>query len=291
MEHENLKSKIMLIISMVIFGTIGIFRKHIPLSSSMLAMSRGFIGSIFLLVYISIKGQKISFESIKRNLITLLITGCCLGFNWILLFEAYEYTTVATATLCYYLAPIFVIMVSPILFKEKMNLKKAICVLVALIGMVFVSGVVTSGFNGISELKGVLLGVSAAVLYATVVILNKRTKDIDAYERTIIQLFTAAIVLAPYNLVNESISFTNLLPMTIFMLILVGIIHTGIAYALYFSSMKGLKAQTIALYSYIDPIVAILLSTLLLHEPMSIFEVIGAIMILSATMISELTND
>lgn len=285
--NSEFQSKLTLILAMVIFGTIGIFRKYIPLPSSVIAMARGFIGMLFLLLVVLVKRERPSAEAIKANLFMLILSGVALGFNWILLFEAYQYTTVATATLCYYMAPILVIMVSPILFGERLNKKKILCVVVALLGMVLVSGVLQSGVSQIVELRGILLGLGAAVLYASVILLNKRIKDISAYDKTILQLGVAAIVLLPYTFITENMGALTLTPLMLVMLIVVGVIHTGVAYAFYFGSMKNLKAQTVALYSYIDPIVAIILSALFLHEDMGILEVVGACMVLGATMISE----
>lgn len=282
------KSKLSLILSMFIFGTIGIFRRYIPLPSSLLAMTRGAIGVAFLLIFMMLKKEKVNFKEIKNKLLILCISGVAIGFNWILLFEAYNYTTVATATLCYYMAPVFVIMASPFLFKEKLTLKKLICVIIALAGMVLVSGVIETGFSGISELKGVLFGIGAATLYASVVLMNKKTAGVPAYPKTAIQLGSAAIVLLPYTLLTENLAELTFEPLTIIMLIVVGVVHTGITYALYFGSMDNLKAQTVAIFSYIDPVVAIILSALILKEEMSIFGVIGAVLVLGSTMASEL---
>lgn len=289
MERQNnvMQAKLTLVLSMVIFGTIGIFRKYIPLPSGVIAMARGVIGMIFLLLVVCLKGVRPSLHAIRANLCGLVLSGAALGFNWILLFEAYQYTTVATATLCYYMAPIFVILVSPFLFQEKLTGKKTACVVVAFVGMVFVSGVYRTGFLNIAEMKGILLGLGAAVLYASVILLNKRIRDISAYDKTIMQLGIAAIVLLPYTIVSESVHKLSVTPLMAVMLLVVGIVHTGVAYALYFGSMKNLKAQTVALYSYIDPIVAIILSALFLQEQMGIMEIIGACMVLGATMISE----
>lgn len=284
------KSKLSLILSMFIFGTIGIFRRYIPLPSSLLAMTRGAIGVVFLLIFMMFKKEKVNFKEIKDKILILCISGVAIGFNWILLFEAYNYTTVATATLCYYMAPVFVIIASPFLFKEKLTFKKIICVIVALAGMVLVSGVIETGFSGISELKGVLLGVSAAALYASVVLMNKKTAGVPAYPKTAIQLGSAAIVLLPYTILTENLAELTFEPLTIIMLIVVGVVHTGITYALYFGSMDNLKAQTVAIFSYIDPVVAIILSALILNEEMSIFGVIGAVLVLGSTLISELPN-
>lgn len=284
------KSKLSLILSMFIFGTIGIFRRFIPLPSSLLAMLRGLIGVAFLLIFMALKKEKLSFRENKDKLLLLCISGALIGFNWILLFEAYNYTTVATATLCYYMAPVFVIIASPFLFKEKLTLKKIVCVIVALAGMVLVSGVIETGFSGIGELKGAFFGLGAALLYATAVLMNKKIAEIPVYTKTITQLGSAAVILLPYTLLTENIAELVFEPLTIIMLIIVGVVHTGAAYALYFGSIDNLKAQTVAILSYIDPVAAIILSALILNEEMSIFGITGAALVLGSTMISELPS-
>lgn len=279
------KASLMLGATMFIFGTIGIFRKYIPMPSATLASARGIVGMLFLLAFVLIKGQRPSGRAIRSNLALLLLSGTCIGFNWILLFEAYRYTTVAVATLCYYMAPIFVILISPLILKEKLTLKKLICVVAALVGMLLVSGVLKTGFTG---LTGILLGLGAAALYATVILTNKFIRNINAYDKTMVQLGTAGIVLIPYILLTGESGFTGLTAGSVLLILFVCIVHTGVAYAMYFGSMEHLPAQTIALFSYIDPIVAIILSALLLHEPMGLMEGIGAILVLCATVVSEL---
>ena len=279
-----------LIFSMVIFGTIGIFRRHIALSSGVLAMARGFIGAAFLLLIIALKREHLSKAAIKKNLWLLILSGACIGFNWILLFEAYRYTTVATATLCYYLAPILVILVSPLVLKERISPQKLGCVLLSLIGMVFVSGVLNAGFSGIAEMKGVLLGLGAAAFYASVILMNKKIIDIPAYDKTIVQLVCAATVLVPYVLLTEELAEAEWSGIGFVLVLVVGILHTGVTYALYFGSMAHLKAQTVAIFSYIDPIVAILLSAVLLQEKMDGLTILGTVMILGAAVYSEYTE-
>lgn len=287
MKNEN-NARVSLILAMAIFGTIGIFRKYIPLSSGIVACARGILGAAFLLAFIKIKKIKMDAGMIKKHLTVLLLSGAFIGLNWVLLFEAYRYTSVAVATLCYYMAPIFVMLASPFVLKEKLTWKKSLCVAVALLGMVFVSGVLDGGISGVSELKGILFGLGAAALYATVVMMNQGLKEVPTYDKTIMQLGAAAVVLIPYIFVVEDLSSVVLTPLIILMMLIVGVVHTGIAYALYFASMNGLKAQTVALFSYIDPIVAIVLSALFLKEPMTIYSGIGAVLVLGATMISEL---
>ena len=287
MEKTNSKYKRMLIASVCIFGTVGIFRRYIPLSSGMIAFIRGILGTLFLLLTGMMRKQKLNFAAIRGNLLPLLISGAAIGFNWILLFEAYNYTTVATATLCYYLAPILVILAAPMVLKTKLTGKKAICAAVALVGMVFVSGVTQSGFSAIAEWRGILYGIGAAVLYACVILTNQKIRSISPKDRTLVQLAVASLSLLPYLLLTESFPLPVLAPVSLVLLAITGIVHTGFAYKLYFGSMEKLEAHTIALYSYIDPILAIFLSAVLLKEPLTLSTIVGAVLILGAAYCSE----
>ena len=272
---------------MVVFGTIGLFVRNIDMPSSVIACIRGSVGALFLIIFCLITRKKFSFSAVKEKLLLLCLSGAAIGINWIFLFEAYRYTTVATATLCYYMAPIFVIVMSSVIYKEKLTAKKICCTLVALVGMVFVSGVAETGISNIEEMKGVILGVLAAVFYSSVVLMNKSLGSVPAYDKTIVQLSGAAVVVLPYCIATVDIAQVSFDKVSLIMLAVVSVVHTGIAYTAYFGSMKNLQSQTIAIMSYIDPIVAVVLSALVLKEKMSLLSIIGAVMILTATFLSE----
>lgn len=277
----------MLLASVFIFGTIGILRRYIPLSSSLIALVRGGIGSVFLISLIYFSKKKLDMAAVRRNLLLLILSGAAIGFNWILLFEAYNYTSVATATLCYYLAPILVILASPLVLKESLTRRKLLCAAAALLGMVLVSGILEADFSGLAEMRGIVFGLGAAVLYASVILMNKKMAGISAYDKTILQLSVASIALLPYVLVTENWSAVTFSPLSATLLLIAGIVHTGIAYWLYFGSMEHLHSHTVALLSYLDPILAIVLSMVFLREPMSPAAAVGAVMILGAAYISE----
>lgn len=288
MTHSSSESaaRLRLALSMLLFGTIGIFRRGIALPSTVIALVRAAVGTVFLLALLLLRRQRLSLGGIRRNLPALLLSGAVLGFNWILLFEAYQYTTVATATLCYYMAPIFVLLASPLL-GERLTRRRAVCAAVALGGMALVSGAAEGGLPSGGEGKGIALGLAAAALYAAVVLLNKRLRDIPAYDRTIVQLGVATLMLLPYAPQGAGILAAD--GRTLALLLIMGIVHTGLAYALYFGTAAILPAQTLALFSYIDPIVAVLLSALLLREGMSAAQWLGAAAVLGATLVSELS--
>lgn len=282
------REKLKMITAMALFGTIGIFVRYIPLPSSIIAFCRGLVGMLFLLLVTLLRKSRISGQAIRKNLLWLILSGAFLGMNWILLFEAYRYTTVATATLCYYLAPIIVILAAPVLLKEKLTVRKSICTIVALIGMVCVSGVLQNGIPTLGEAKGILFGLGAAVLYATIILLNKKIHDISAYDKTIMQLGVSALVLVPYCLLTEDIGALSVEPKVLLLLLFVGIVHTGVTYFLYFGAIEHIHAQSVAIISYLDPVIAVLLSIFVLGEGMNVIGIIGAVLVLGAALMSEL---
>ncbi|MGN0986285.1 MAG: DMT family transporter [Otoolea sp.] len=285
---NNKQSYLMLITSLFIVGTIGIFRRYIPLSSSLLAFFRGLTGSVSLFVFVKLRGRGHWEKIERRKFAGLILNGAFLGINWILLFEAFRYTTIAKATLCYYMQPTIVLLLSPLVFKERLTGRKLLCALASLVGMVFVSGVFGGEGAPAEDVKGILFGFGAACFYAAVVILNKKITDIDAYQKTILQLFAAAVVLLPYLLVTGGFGGIDVNARLVVLLLIVGVIHTGVAYALYFGSMSGLRAQTISMLSYIDPVVAMIVSAILLGEGMTGGGIIGAALILGSAVISEM---
>ncbi len=289
MKHEAARAKAMLILSMVIFGTVGLFRRYVELPSSVIATLRGLVGMVFLLIVMAAGKKRIGWQAIRKHWGMLLLSGAALGVNWMLLFEAYQYTTVATATLCYYMAPVLVTLASPLLLRERLSGGKLGCIGVSLMGMVLVSGVLDAGFSGSREWTGVLLGLAAAAFYATVVLCNKRLSGVPALDRTFVQLGVAGLALIPYDLLTEDIAALTLSSEGLLLLAVVCVVHTGAAYALYFGSTPYLPAQTLALYSYIDPLVAILCSAVLLHENIGLTGWIGAALVLGATIVSEMS--
>ncbi len=280
---KEMKDKVSIILSMVIFGTIGIFVEYINLPSGVIASSRGIVGAFVILGVMLLSGKKLRFSSVKKKIKVLLASGVAIGFNWILLFEAYKYTGIPVATVCYYTAPVIVVVASAFIFKRKLKLKQIICVFLAMIGVAAVSGVFQSG---VTETKGVLCGLGAALLYASVMIMNKFMGDVPSYERTVVQLLTAGLVVLPYAIITAEDVELNL--KSALLLAVVGIVHTGFAYLLYFSAMKKLESGTVAILSYIDPASAIILSSLVFMALPKAHEIIGVVFIMTGAIWSEI---
>ena len=289
--EQSTNPKLKIIISMVIWGTLGLFVRGIDLTSLEIAFFRALLGSGFLMLVSLIKKDKIKKDALRNNLLVLSLAGIGLGVNWITLFQAMKYTTISNAILSYYFAPVFIVIFSSVLLKEKLSVKNIIYLLGAIFGLFLI---MKSGdlevIGNYDHTKGIIYGLIGAVLYAVVVILNKYIKGLSAFQTTLIQLSISAIVLMPIVIKNSTISFKSIDINTWFFILIIGVIHTGIAYLLYFSSIKQVSSQSIAILSYLDPIVAIIISFLFLGESMNALQALGALLILSTAYMSERTS-
>ena len=281
------KARWMLVSSMAVFGTLAPFVRNIPVSSGELALYRAVLAAMLIGAYLLATKQRICVKGLGRELVLLLFSGVAMGINWILLFEAYKYTTVAISTLSYYFAPVIVTAVCPFLFKEKMTKKQVLCFLMSTLGLALVIGITDLGTGGNDGL-GVLFGLGAACFYATVILLNKFIKGVTGIHRTFLQFLAAIAILIPYVLLTGGVSLAGLDPMGWGNLLIVGLVHTGITYCLYFSSLKELPGQEAAILSYIDPLVAVIIGVALLGEPLSWQQLIGGGLILGFTLWNEL---
>ena len=282
----NNKARLQLIISMAIFGTLAIFVRNISVSSGELSLYRAILAALLISGYLLVTKDKINFSAIKKELILLLFSGMAMGFNWILLFEAYKYTSVSAATLSYYFAPIIVTIVCPFLFHEKLTKKQIICFVMSTLGVFLITGVPDFQNMG-RDTIGILFGLSAAVFYATVILLNKFIKNVTGIHRTYLQFLAAIITLIPYVACTSGFHIGSLDSKGWINLLIVGLIHTGITYCLYFSSLKELPGQEAAILSYIDPLMAVVISVAILGESISLPQIIGGILILGFAIWNE----
>lgn len=284
------KSRLQLIFTMLLFGTIGTLSRFINMPSSLICLGRAFFGVIMILILLAIRREKPDSEAIRRNKCWLLLSSTLMCCNWICQFEAFKYTTIATSTLCYYMQPVFYIVAGAIVLHEKLTAKKLACVAVAFFGMILVSGVLQTGLH-VSELKGVIFGVAGGFFYAMVVLINKYMKDISPVNTTIVQMILVSVIMMPYSAATGAFSAVSLTATGIICLLALGLLHTGIGYIIYFDAVNKLPAQTVGILSYIDPVEAVLLSAFFLREPVTVYTILGAVMILGAAAVSELTGN
>ncbi len=285
--NKIMTPRMMLIASMAIFGTLGPFVRNISVSSGELALYRAIMATGLVGVFLLITKQKIPFDKIKKEVPLLLASGVAMGINWILLFEAYKHTTISVATLSYYFAPVIVTIVCPLLFKEKLTGKQIVCFIMSTLGIVMITGIGDMG--GGNNIIGILFGLGAAVFYATVILLNKFIKNVEGIHRTFMQFIAAVVTLIPYVMLTSGVTLGSMDGIGWVNLLIVGLVHTGITYCMYFSSLKELPGQKVAILSYIDPLVAVVISVTILGETMTLWQVIGGFLILGFTLWNEIS--
>ncbi len=280
------KARGMLIAATFVFGTLAPFVRNIPLSSGALALCRAGMAALLVGVYLLVSGQRLSLRAVRREAALLLLSGMAMGVNWILLFEAYRYTTVSAATLSYYFAPVLVTAACPLLFRERLTRKQIVCFVMSALGIVLITGV--GELRGGTDVLGILFGLGAAVFYAAVILLNKSIRSVAGIQRTFLQFLAALLILAPYVAATGGLTLGALDARGWVCLAVVGFFHTGVTYCLYFSALRELSGQEVALLSYIDPLVAVLISVTVLGEPITAAQLLGGALVLGFTLWNEL---
>lgn len=279
-------ARLQLVSAMLIFGTIGVFTRYIPLPSGEIALYRGFLAIICVGAFLAISRQGWAKTVTKADILWLVLSGVAIGINWVLLFQAYAHTTVSLATLSYYFAPTLVTIASAVLFREHLGVKQIVCFVMATLGLVLIVG--SGEMNGTANGVGILYGLGAAVFYATVVLLNKQLRHVPGVQRTVLQFIAAVIVVTPYVALTEGFHFTTLQGVGLLCMLILGIIHTGFAYCIYFSSLPRIPGQTVAVLSYLDPLLAVILSVVVLQEPITLVQCLGGAMILGFALWNEI---
>ena len=278
------KSLIFFIASMVIFGTNGLIVANISLGSAEIVLMRTFLGSLFLLAVVLVK-RSFSFADLKADLVPATMGGAALGLNWVMLFSAYRSAGVGLSTLTYYCGPIIVLALSPVLFREKLTWNKLLAIAAVAVGMFCITGDIEPG----SDVQtGILFGGGAALLYASLIVANKRVKRLSGLNCAMYELIVAFFVVLIY-LVASNVKLP-VIPAAedIVWVLVIGLVNTGLAYYLYFSSLQKLPGQTVALVCYIDPLTALLVSGAFLGEKLLAVQIAGAVLILGGACLGEL---
>ena len=278
----------MVILSMLIWGTLALFVKNVGYSSAEIVLARIIFGLIFLIAVYCFTKKKSPKENVRRSIPRLLVSGACMGFNWVCLFEAYRWVDVSIATLCYYMAPVFVVLGSLVFFRQKLNLMRAAGIIAALVGMLITTGAVMGGAD---PMKGVLFALMSAVLYASVTLFVKSVHGLSGLEITIGQLLGALVVILPYVLLTHEGPWRAPSASEFGSMATLGLVHTGIALFLYFSAVQALPVQSSALLSYIDPLSALAFAAAFLGESMSGMQWLGAALILGGALFGELMGN
>lgn len=284
-KKETSKAYILYILSLLIFGTNGILVSNINLESSQIVFLRTLLGGLLLTFFVIIRGG-FDLNKIKKEKNFLILGGISLGLNWAMLFSGYKLLNVSLATLIYYGGPIIVLVLSPVLFKEKMTFSKILSAFIVVIGIFLISG---SVIRARMSSKGLVFAFLSALFYAMVIVFNKKISLTSSLQVAAIELDIAFLLMLVYLFLTTG--FPKIQRVDLPQIFVIGFINTGLAYLLYFSSLKYLSSQSLALLSYIDPVSALIFSSIFLNEVMTPVQVIGSILVIGGAVFGELWQD
>ena len=278
------KSYFKYLLSLLLFGSNGLIASRIALSSSEIVLLRTMFGTLLLLGIFVFSRKKFTFLKHKRQFACLAISGIATGLSWIFLYEAYNQIGVSTASLLYYCGPVIVMVLSPLLFKEHLTLVKVTGALSVLLGIFLVNGhALQGGKTGF----GLFLGVMSAIMYAIMIIFNKKAIQITGMENSLLQLAISFLTVAVFVGLKQgyhiSIALSDWTP-----ILVLGLLNTGIGCYLYFSSIGNLPVQTVSTCGYLEPLSAVLFSVLFLNEAMNLQQALGAVLVIGGAVFSEI---
>ena len=272
--------------ALLLFGFNGIVASFIDLSSYEIVLLRTFIGSVLLIALFFLTRNKLTFYQYKNDSLFLLLSGIAMGTSWMFLYEAYAQIGVSIASLCYYCGPVIVMALSPLLFREKLTASKLCGFAAVLIGIILVNG---SAFNGNGNLWDIFCGLMSAVMYAAMVICNKKAQRITGMENATLQLFVSFLTVFIFVLFKQGLT-VHLHTEDIIPVLILGLFNTGIGCYFYFSSIGKLPVQTVAVCGYLEPLSAVVFSVIVLHETMLPIRILGAALIIGGAVSSELVK-
>lgn len=280
-----MKFYLMFVAAMLIFGSNGVFASMLEMSGAQLVLLRTLIGGAVLLIIILISRSRTPKEVLLREKWRLLFAGVCLGANWELLFEAYNLMNVSLATLTYYTAPVLVLVLAPLVLKERQNGLAYLGMAVVIVGMLLVVGT-DFGEGGVSA-TGLIVGLGSAVFYAMLMLVNKQITGVSGLNLTFIEIVIAAVILLPYVFATSGGVPLPTDARGIFALLFLCTVNTGFACWLYFSSMNRLPAKAVALMGYFDPVSALIFSAVFLDERLSGVQLAGAVLVLAGALVGQ----
>lgn len=280
-----MKNYLMFVAAMLIFGSNGVFASMLEMSGAQLVLMRTLIGGAVLLIIILISRSRTPKEVLLREKWRLLFAGVCLGANWALLFEAYNLMNVSLATLTYYTAPVLVLVLAPLVLKERQNSLAYLGMVIVIAGMLLVVG--TDFGQGGVTVTGLVVGLGSAVFYAMLMLVNKQITGVSGLNLTFIEIVIAAVILLPYVFATSGGVPLPTDARGIFALLFLCTLNTGFACWLYFSSMNRLPAKAVALMGYFDPVSALIFSAVFLDERLSTVQFIGAVLVLAGALVGQ----
>lgn len=270
--------------ALLMFGSNGIVASYILLNSYEIVFLRTLIGSLFLILVFFLSKKKSMFLKNKSHFLYLVISGAAMGASWIFLYEAYAQIGVSIATLAYYCGPVIVMILSPVLFKEKLTGAKLIGFFAVVIGMFCVNSKNLS--QGIIS-WGLIFGILSAVMYSVMVIFNKKAVTITGLENSMCQLIISFLAVAVFMGLKQGFSI-NIMQANLMPILLLGVVNTGVGCYFYFSSIDDLPVQTVSICGYLEPLSALIFSAAILGERLNTLQIAAAVLILGGAMFGEL---
>jgi drug/metabolite transporter (DMT)-like permease len=218
----------------------------------------------------------------RKDCFFFICLGALLAIHWISYFKSIQLSTVAIGLLTFSTFPVFVTFLEPCFLRNKIELKDIIISLITFLGVALV--IPKFQFNN-NMTQGALWGIFSGFTFAILSILNKKnTKEYSGLLITFYETAVSTVLLIPFMLVSKPIFNSK----DILLLIVLGVVFTGISHSLFVSGMSTVKAQTASIISTLEPVYGIISTAILFGEIPTPKVIVGGLIILGTSIYSSI---
>lgn len=266
-------------IAVLLFGLTGLFGKFLHIPAQYIVLGRVFFASLSIGLFLALRREDARLHSFGDYTIVVAM-GVLLAVHWTAFYKSVQVSTVAIALLTFSAYPLFVTFLEPAMFQERLKKIDLLCALAMFAGVLLI----VPSFDLDNNLTvGTLWGMFGCVTFAVMSLLNRKLAS--RYQGSVIAFY------------EQGVASLVLLPMLLFhrptmtgtdwgLVILLGVVFTGLAHSLFIGGMKTVRAQTAGIIASLETVYGILFAALLLGEVPSLREVIGGVVILGTALYS-----
>lgn len=270
-------------VAVLLFGLTGLFGKSVDIPARYITLGRVFFATFSMGIYFLMRKKSVRLAN-RADYLAISLLGALLAFHWTAFYTSVQVSTVAIALLTFSAYPIFVTFLEPLMFRERLRKTDALFALVMFMGVLLIVPAFDIG-NDLTV--GLLWGMGGSVSFAVMSLLNRRFAS--RYDGSVVAFY------------EQGVAALVLLPMLLFyrpavsakdwgLLVLLGVLFTGVAHSLFIGGMKDVRAQTAGIIASLETVYGIISAALLFGEVPSLLELTGGAIILGTAVCSTLSS-
>ncbi len=284
--------KILPIISIILagvsWGCLSLFLRPLSnygLDGMQIAFIKILYAAIIFSIFVLIVNPKLFKFRLKDIWIFLCLGIICLSLFSFLYFQTLIHSEVSVAVVLLYTSPIFVLICSAIIFKEKITFKKIMAIIFTLFGCIFVSGLI----NGVAIISPMvfLTGLLSGLTFGLQSIFQKLAieKNYNTITINLWAFIIGSIFILPFARVKDTISIIRTNPKILLIGLGLALVNAVIPYLLFTWGLKTVEPSKASILVATEPMIASIIGMCIFKESHDIFKILGVVFIIIAIIL------